>query len=402
LKRQILQPLEIDLGEKAALLPDPEPEVGIAPPFGRRIPVCEPTLRGRELEYVRHCVETNWISSIGSYIPRFEQQFAAAVGARYGVACTSGTTALHLILHTLGLGPGDEVIVPTFTMIATANAVRYTGARPVLVDSERRTWNIDPARIEEKITENTVALLPMHTYGHPCDMDPILELAQRYDLWVIEDAAEAHGAAYRGRPVGSLGDAACFSFYANKILTTGEGGMITTDHEELARRARNVRDHAFSDERHFWHKCLGMNYRMTNLQAAVGVAQVEQFEALVQARIDHARLYHEGLRGLPGLTLPPETEGVQNVYWMYGLLVEEEFGLSRDELRRRLAARGIETRTFFIPIHLQPIYYEQYRHEAYPVAEELSRKGLYLPSSSSLTPEEIEYVVEAIREVREE
>jgi perosamine synthetase len=303
-------------------------------------------------------------------------------------------------MAALGLGPGDEVIIPTHTMIATAYAVSYTGARPVLVDSERRTWNMDLGQIEAKVTPRTKAICVVHTYGHPVDMDVVCKIARRHNLYVVEDAAEAHGALYKGRPCGSLGDAAAFSFYANKIITTGEGGMVTSNNPELAETVRTLRDHAFSKERHFWHKYIGYSFRLTNMQAAVGLAQTEQMDKFVSWRRENAALYTSLLQDVPGLTTPVEEPWAQNVYWMYGVLVEDEFGISRDELRLRLAARGIETRTFFIPMHLQPIYYADYKGERYPVAEDLCRRGLYLPSASSLTRREIEHVVEAVKACR--
>jgi perosamine synthetase len=305
-------------------------------------------------------------------------------------------------MAALGVGPGDEVIVPTFSMIATAYAVSYTGARPILVDSERKTWNMDINQIEAKITDRTRAIIVVHTYGHPIDMDAVSAIADRHNLYVVEDAAEAHGAEYKGRPVGSIGDAAAFSFYANKIITTGEGGMVTTNNPQLAEVVRTLRDHAFSKERHFWHKYIGFSFRMTNMQAAVGLAQTEQMEEFVDRRRKNALLYTSLLQDVPGLSLPEEEPWARNVYWMYGLLVEDEFGLSRDELRRRLAGRGIETRTFFIPMHLQPIYHADYRDERYPVAEDLCRRGLYLPSSSSLSEQEIEFVVRTLKDCRSE
>ena len=408
----MLQPRELELeemGDLAEIIPGPEPALQMAvypiPSFGGRarrsiIPVCEPTLSGNELKYVTDAVETNWISSAGSYIPRFEECFAEKMGARYGVACANGTVALHLALATLGLEPGDEVIIPTFTMIATANAVTYLGARPVLVDSEPCTWNMDMNQVEAAVTARTRAIIPVHTYGHPVDMDALMHIADRHGLFVLEDAAEAHGARYQDRGVGSLGHAAAFSFYGNKIITTGEGGMVTTNREDVARLAWNLRDHAFSTERHFWHKFLGYNYRMTNLQAAIGLAQTEQLEKFVAARRSNAACYTQLLRAIPGITTPPEAPWATNVFWMYGIMVEKEFGISRDELRRRLAQRGIETRTFFIPMHCQPIYFDQYRGQRFPVAEDLCRRGLYLPSASALTRDDIETVVEAVAEAR--
>lgn len=399
-----------DLGPLADIIPGREPELRLTipripvsePGLGTSIiPVCEPTLGGNEAKYVLNCLETNWISSAGKYIGLFEELFASKCGTKYAAACCNGTVALHLALAALGIGPGDEVILPTFTMIATINAVTYVGARPVLVDSEMTTWNMDIDQVERKITPQTRAIIVMHTYGHPVDMDPVHALAEKHGLYVIEDAAEAHGAEYRGRRVGGLGDVGCFSFYANKIITTGEGGMLTTDNESLARLVANLRDHAFSTERHFWHKYLGYNYRMTNLQAAVGLAQTERFEEFVEARRDHAFQYNACLEGVPGITLPPQAAWAKNVYWMYSILVDPaEFGLTRDELRRRLAARGIETRTFFIPMHLQPIYYKMFEGDRYPVAEELCQRGLYLPSASSLTPETISFVADSLKDCR--
>ncbi len=386
------------------LVPAPEPplelrirRVPVEEERGRIIPVADTDLTGNEMEYLVQCVRTGWISSAGHFVRDFESMFARAVGCRYGVACANGTVALHLALVALGIGAGDEVIIPTFTMIATPNAVRYTGAHPVLVDAEPLTWNLDPAKLEACVTPRTKAIMVVHTYGHPVDMDAVHAVARRHRLHVVEDAAEAHGARYRDRPVGSLGDVACFSFYANKIITTGEGGMLTTDDERLARVARRLRDHAFSDERHFWHTYLGFNYRMTNLQAAIGVAQTERFADLVERRRANARRYTELLHDVKGLRLPVEAAWARNVFWMYGMVVEPEFGCARDVLRQRLAREGIETRTFFIPIHLQPIYFQTFKGRRFPVAESLGERGLYLPSGPRLTPSEIEYIADAVR-----
>lgn len=406
----MLKPVELSLdemGDLAEIIPVSDPEVKVRyrtiPSFeesSRRaiIPVCEPTLGGNELKYVQQAVETNWISSAGGFIHDFEAKFAEECRARYGIACANGTVAMHLALATLGLEPGDEVIIPTFTMIATINAVTYCGATPVLVDNEAKYWQMDVAQVAAKITPRTKAIVPVHIYGHPVDMDPLMELARKHGIVVIEDAAESHGAEYKGRRTGSLGDAAGFSFYGNKIITTGEGGMITTDNREIAKLAWNLRDHAFSTERHFWHKFVGFNYRMTNLQAAVGLGQVEQMGKFVEARRQHAFEYNARLAGIPGITTPPEAEWAKNVYWMYGILVnKEEYGMNRDELRRVLAENGIETRTFFIPMHCQPVYWNAYKGQRYPVAEQLCRDGFYLPSASSLTLEEISYVTQVIR-----
>jgi perosamine synthetase len=390
----------------SSILPGPEPEV-IAPSGGdgaaphRILPVCETLLDGNELAYLTECVRSNWISSRGPFVSRFEAAFAAAVGCRFGVACSSGTTALHLALAAAGLGPGDEVILPTFTMIATANAVAYTGAAPVFVDADAGTWNLDASQIEAKITPRTRALVVVHTYGRPAPMDQVLQIAREHGLLVIEDAAEAHGARFHEQAVGSLGNMATFSFYGNKIITTGEGGMLTTNDERLARRAQSLRDHGFSPERHFWHASLAFNYRMTSLQAAVGLAQTERFESLVDARRRNARLYKEHLGRIEGLTLPGEDSNTRNVYWMFGLLVRDNFGLTRDALRQVLAQRGIETRTFFIPIHLQPVFREAAQGENFPVAEMLCRTGMYLPSGPALKPRDIERVADEIAAARQ-
>jgi len=369
-----------------------------------KIPVCEPFLTGKEMEYVMDCLRTNWISSAGKYVNEFEQRFVEYIGCKYGISTTSGTTALHLALAALKIGRGDEVIVPAFTMIAPVFAVVYTGAKPVLVDADPETWNIDVNKIKEKITPNTRAIIPVHIYGHPCDMDPIMEIAEKYNLWVIEDAAEAHGAEYKGKKVGSFGHVSCFSFYANKIITTGEGGMIVTNDEKIAERARRLKDQAYSPERRFLHTDIGFNYRMTNIQAAIGLAQLEHIDEFVEMRRRNAYLYNSRLKDVPGITLPPEKEWAKNVYWMYSILIEEnEFGMSRDELMERLKGRGIETRTFFIPMHQQPALLNLglFKGERYPVAEEISERGLYLPSSSGLKEEEIEYICDIIREVKQ-
>ena len=409
----MLQPYELtleEMGDLAEIIPAKDPEVRISyrpiPDFDRPsarsiIPVCEPTLDGNELKYVQQAVETNWISSAGGFIRDFEARFAEECGAKYGIACANGTVALHLALATLGLEPGDEVIIPAFTMIATINAVTYCGATPVLVDNELDFWQMDVEDVARNITPRTKAIIPVHIYGHPVDMDALNELACRHGITVIEDAAEAHGAEYKGRRTGGLGAAAAFSFYGNKILTTGEGGMITTNDQDIARLAWNLRDHAFSSERHFWHKFVGFNYRMTNLQAAVGLAQVERLNELVAARRRNAAHYTSLLRDISGITTPPEAPWAKNVFWMYGIMVERDsFGMNRDQLRSVLADNGIETRTFFIPMHCQPVYWNTFKGQRFPVAERLCRDGFYLPSSSSLTINEIERVAAAISDAQ--
>jgi perosamine synthetase len=367
--------------------------------------VCEPYLGGRETEYVLECLKTNWISSAGTYLTQFEQSFARYCGRAHGVATTSGTTALHLAVAAAGLGPGDEIIMPTFTIAATVFAALYAGARPVLVDVEPDSWTLRVDQVAAKIGPRTRAIMPVHIYGHPCDMDPLVELADRHDLWLIEDAAEAHGAEYRGTKCGSFGDAACFSFYANKIVSTGEGGMVVTNDDGFAERCRSLKNLAFNRDRRFLHDAIGFNYRMTNIQAALGLAQVEQIEHAVDRRRRHAASYNRLLAeaGVEGLQLPVERTWARNVYWMYGVLVQDGFGCSRDELMRALADRGVETRTFFIPMHEQPLFHQHglFREEHYPVASDIGRRGLYLPSSTGLSDAEIAYVVDAVREVQQ-
>lgn len=364
------------------------------------IPVCEPFIGEKESEHVLDCLKTNWISSKGKYIEEFEQRFASYCGCKYGISTTSGTTALHLALASLGIGSGDEVIVPTFTMISTVFAIVYTGAKPILVDAEPETWNMDVTKIEEKISLRTKVIMPVHIYGHPCNMDPIMEIASKYNLYVIEDAAEAHGAEYKGKRTGGIGHIGCFSFYANKIITTGEGGMVVTNNEEIASKARALKDLAHSEGRRFLHTDIAFNYRMTNIHAAIGLAQFERIDELVERRRTHAYLYNSLLKDTEGVKLPPEKEWAKNVYWMYSILIENGFGMGRDELMQRLKEKGIETRTFFIPIHQQPAFQKigLFEGEVYPVAEELSGKGLYLPSGSGLTEKEISQVCEAVRE----
>lgn len=361
----------------------------------RFIPVSEPLLAGNELEYVSDCIRSGWVSSLGKYIPEFERQFARFCGVKHGIAVSNGTTALHLALVALGIRPGDEVIVPTLTFIATANAVHYTGAAPVFADSEAQTWNIDPTDAARCITPRTKAIIPVHVYGHPVNMGPILDLAARHKLWVIEDAAEAHGARYLDKRVGSLGNVGAFSFYGNKIITTGEGGMLTTDDDDLAERARFLRDHAMSPIKRYWHTEIGYNYRMTNIQAALGIAQMEKIEEYVERKRKIARAYNHVLQGIPGISLPPEAPWATSVYWMYSILVDALYPVSRDELMTILRSHNIDSRPFFYPIHTQPPYTTTDR---LPVADCLSRQGINLPSAVTLTEADIARVAAVIRQ----
>ncbi len=358
--------------------------------------VCEPLLDGNEEAYVADCVRSNWISSQGSYLTRFEERFAEYVGVGHGVACSSGTTALHLILAAMGVGPGDEVVLPTFTIASCANMVAVAGATPVFADVDPRTFTIGAAQVEPLLSERTRAIMGVHIYGHPCAMGELRELAEREGLWLLEDAAEAFGAELGGVRAGSMGHAAAFSLYANKIITTGEGGMVTTDDGALAERMRELRNQGFFRPTHFWHRHLGFNYRLTNLQAAIGLAQIERADELVARRERLAARYDALLAGVPGIELPPRTAGVRNVFWMYAVRVRPDFGLGRDALMQALAADGVETKTFFVPLHLQPIYYEPRYEGCFPVAEQIGRDGMYLPSGPGLSDEELAYVAERI------
>jgi perosamine synthetase len=365
------------------------------------IPVAEPVLDGKELEYVADCIRSGWVSSLGAYVRRFEREFAAYCGVRFGVATHNGTVALHLALVALGIGPGDEVILPTLTFVATANAVVYTGATPVFVDSEPDTWNIDPEAVAQAITSRTRAIIAVHLYGHPADMAPLRLLADQHGLTLIEDAAEAHGARYQGRRTGSLGDVAVFSFFGNKIVTTGEGGMVLTDDAALAERCFFLENQARHKENPYWHPEIGYNYRMTNIQAALGVAQLERIEEFIAVRLRNAAHYERRLVEMPGLSLPPCAEWAENVYWMYTVRVEDSYGTDRDTLMARLRQRGIETRPVFYPIHTLPMYSSpQGSHrQRFPIAEELGRKGINLPSGAALTPEQVDLVCDALREL---
>ena len=362
-----------------------------------RLPIAAPALNGREIEYVNDCLLTGWISSTGGYVPRFEDSFREFACTKHAITTSSGTTALHLALLALGIGADDEVIVPTLSFIATANAVRHAGATPVFVDSEPITWNIDPAAIEAAITRRTKAVMPVHLYGHPADMDPILKIARDHGLFIVEDAAEAHGAVYKGRPVGSMGDVAAFSFYGNKIVTTGEGGMLTTDRDDLALAIRMLRDHGMAPDRRYWHPVLGYNYRLTNIQAAIGLAQMERIELILADKARIRDTYDSRLRSVPGIRPQGREAGCAPVCWLYSALIDAaDFGCSRDELATRLAEHGIETRPLFIPMHRQPVYDTG---QEFPVAERLSATGISLPSAAGLSEGDVERVCDAIEAI---
>jgi len=361
------------------------------------IPVAEPRLGQKELEYVTDCISSGWVSSKGKYVSQFETSFAKFCGCQYGVATFNGTIALHLVLAALNIGPGDEVIVPSLTFVATANAVAYTGARPVFVDSEPETWNIDPKAVEAAITSRTKAIIPVHLYGHPADMEAINAIAEVHHLIVVEDAAEAHGACYKGRRVGSLGRAAIFSFMGNKIMTTGEGGAVVTNDQALAERCFFLENHARYADNPYWHTEIGFNYRMTNLQAALGVAQLEQIDEFIAIRRRNAAHYMARLKDAPGITLPPQAPWAENVYWMFAPLIEPAFGLDRDTVMRKLREQGIESRPFFYPVHTMPMYKTG---QSLPAAESLSARGINLPSGANLTAEQIDYVCDTLIEIQ--
>jgi perosamine synthetase len=373
--------------------------------------VNEPLLAGREAEYVQECIRTGWVSSAGRFIEQFESGWAAYCGMRHGVALSNGTLALQVALEAHGLQPGDEVIMPSFTIISCATAIVYAGGVPVLVDADPVTFAMDAAQVESRITSRTRAIMPVHLYGHPADLDPILDLARRHKLAVIEDAAEVHGAEYltgragaspAWRRCGSFGDLSTFSFYANKLVTTGEGGMVLTNDARLAERARSLRNLCFRGERRFYHTELGHNGRLTNLQAALGVAQLERIDEIVARKRWMGGAYNERLAGLSAkLQLPAEEPWARPVYWMYAVVLDDSVAMDAVEFARRLAAAGVETRPFFLGMHEQPALLERglFGGERYPVAERIAKRGLYLPSGLALTEAQVDAVSAAVHRV---
>jgi perosamine synthetase len=360
------------------------------------IPVAQPFLGGNEAKYVNDCLDTGWVSSIGRYVEEFESQFAEYCDVRYAVSCNSGTSALHLALTALGVGPGDEVLVPSMTYVATANAVRYCGATPVFVDSQPDTFNIDPEDIERRITPRTRGIIAVHLYGHPADMRAIGDIARRHAIFAVEDAAEAHGARCGPARVGSLADIGTFSFFGNKIMTTGEGGMVTTDDPELNRRLRLYRGQGMDPDRRYWFEVVGFNYRMTNIQAAIGVAQLEMIETHLMRRMSVATWYDRHLAPLRhALRLPVRKPWAQPVNWLYTVVVTPPAAVARDDLIVRLAADGIETRPTFVPVHTLPPYRDP--AVSLPIAEGLGAHGLSLPTYAGLTENDVEYVAQALR-----
>jgi perosamine synthetase len=359
------------------------------------VPLAEPDLRGNEAIYLQRCLESGWISSIGPFVSDFERRLADFVGVPHALTTGNGTVALHLALAALRIGPGDEVIVPDLTFAATANAVLYCGATPVLVDVSPDDWNLDPAQVAAAISPRTKAILPVHLYGHPCRLDEILAIARAAGVYVVEDAAESLGSRYKGRPSGSHGDISCFSFYGNKLITTGEGGACLTSNPALHERMSFLRDHGMNKKRRYWHEEVGFNYRITSLQAAIGLAQMERIEELLAAKRRNAELYRRGLAEL-GLEMSGELPGQYSSFWMFNLQLPEN--VDRADLMLKLEARGIATRSVFYPLHQMPPYQRFVRPgQSFPVSDRLSARGLSLPSATTLRPEQIERVCAELR-----
>ncbi len=355
-----------------------------------KIHVCEPDITELEIKYVTEAIKSTEVSSIAPPVHKLENAFAKKFGMKHAIAVNSGGSALFLALKAMGIGPGDEVIIPDFTMIATAAAVSHCGATPIFVDASEKSFNIDPAKIEEKITECTRMIMPVHLYGEPCDMDPIMAIAKKHKLLIVEDAAESHGAKYKGELTGTFGDASCFSFYANKIMTTGEGGMILTNNDELANKLQHMRGYDFDDEKHFWHKTIAWNLRMSALGAALGLAQLERLDELIEKRRVNAKYYMDGLKSVPGIRFFPEPPDTFCVFWMFGILAPRA-----EELMDFLGKNGIETRIFFIPMHVQPIYNQK---GDFRWSDHYGANGLYLPSSSQISKTDKDFIIEKIKE----
>ncbi|MDD5687495.1 MAG: DegT/DnrJ/EryC1/StrS family aminotransferase [Elusimicrobia bacterium] len=366
------------------------------------IPTSKPYLDKGELDNVVSAMNDGAISGLfGKYIDEFENKFARYCDCKYGISTNSGTTALHVAVASLGIGKGDEVIVASLTNMATFFAVLYQYAKPVPVDIEKDTMNIDPGLIESKINKNTKAIMVVHLFGHPVDMDPIIKLAKKYKLYIIEDCAEAHGALYKGRKVGSLGDIGCFSFYSNKIVTTGEGGMITTNNAEIAAKSRSLKCLAFGTKNKFMHKSIGYGYRMTNIQAAIGCAQLKKVEVIIDKKRKIAKYYNEQFKNISELAIPVEKEYAKNVYWMYHVVLGRDVKLSRERVMNKLKEYGIETRESFIPYNMQEIFIRKgwVNHNECPNANYVAGKGFYIPSGPILSKKELEYVSGKIKKV---
>ena len=370
------------------------------------IPVNRPLLISNETKYLADCIKSGWISSEGPFVKEFENKFSSFIGKKYGTAVSSGTAALEVAIGAIGLKPGDEVIMPTFTIMSCAVAVVSYGGIPVFVDAEPDTWNMDVSQIEKKITKQTKAIMVVHIYGHPCDMDAIKKIARKHKLLIIEDAAEAIGAEYKGKRCGSFGDISCFSFYPNKTITTGEGGMLLTNSKHFKERADMLRDLGFVKEKRYYHSEIARNYRMTNIQAALGVAQMKNIRKFVGIKRRYGALYNKLLAKIPGLQLPAKKPYAKNIYWMYGVVVSNSTGLNNETFAKKLTQNGIGTRSFFYPLHRQPVWKKsQYRKVSqrnkgkFPIADRISKQGLYLPSGLGTTEKEIKYVAKTIRQL---
>ena len=365
------------------------------------IPVNTPLLDGNEKKYLIECIDSGWISSEGPFVSRFEKQFATMVDRKYAVSVTSGTAALELAVRALGIGPGDEVIMPTFTIISCALAVLRAGGAPVLIDSDPITWNMDVSRIEEMVTERTRGIMVVHTYGLPVEMDTLLETARKHGLFLIEDAAQMHGQTCSGKPCGSFGDISAFSFYPNKHITTGEGGMVVMNDESLLERCQSLRNLCFKPEKRFEHDDIGWNFRMTNIQAALGVAQMERLNEFIARKRRMGRLYTESLSEIPGIRLPlASTPYADNIYWVYGIVLGDEIPFDAFEAMARLKKLNVGTRPFFWPMHRQPAFHRMglFESDHHPRAENLAERGFYIPSGLALTEKQIDLVTAAVRE----
>ncbi|GGA26906.1 DegT/DnrJ/EryC1/StrS aminotransferase family protein [Okeania sp. KiyG1] len=366
------------------------------------IPVNEPLLNGKEKQYLNECIDTGWISSEGSFVKQFEQAFANRVGRKYGIAVCNGSMAIDAAITALGIGEGDEVILPTFTIISCAAAIVRAGAIPVVVDCDSTTWNIDIKQLESKITPQTKAIMVVHIYGLPVDMNPVLEIAAKYGLKIIEDAAEMHGQTYFGKPCGSFGELSTFSFYPNKHVTTGEGGMIVTDDETLAEKCRSLRNLCFQPQQRFIHEELGWNLRMTNLQAALGLAQLERLDEFIQRKRNMGKLYTELLADISELELPlTKTEYADNIYWVYGVVLKDSVPFDAKEAMQKLREQKIGTRPFFWCMHEQPVFQKMglFKQESCPVAENIARRGFYLPSGLALSNQQIQTVAKSLKTI---
>jgi perosamine synthetase len=366
------------------------------------IPVNAPLLNGNEKKYLSECIETGWISSEGPFVKEFEDKFAARVGRKHGIAVTNGTAALDAAVEALEIGPGDEVIMPSFTIVSCITQIVRSGAIPILVDSDPVTWNMNVKQIEAKISSNTKAIMVVHIFGLPTDIDPVLEIANRYSLKVLEDAAQMHGQTYHNLPCGSFGSISTFSFYSNKHITTGEGGMIVTNDDQLAESCRSLRNLCFQPHKRFVHKRLGWNLRMTNIQAAIGLAQLERLDEFIAQKRRMGAFYTERLKDLQFIQLPVNsTKYAENHYWIYGLVLDESLGMDAETVISQLTKKGIGTRPFFCPMHLQPVLKDRglFQNEEYPVAERLFKQGFYIPSGLALTLNQMDRVVQAVKEV---